>query len=74
MFRNSRGERDFLLTSSALALGVVLARALLGGLTLRGLTIPPFDTGLVAALLTPTFVAYTVKRVAIAGQEAAVAP
>lgn len=66
MFKNSLGDRDFLLTASALALAVVLAKALASGVVVGTYSLGALDPGLVAALLAPTLTAYTVKRVAIA--------
>jgi hypothetical protein len=74
MFRNSLGERDFLLTASALCLATVLVKALASGVVVSGVSLGALDPAMVAALLAPTFTAYTVKRVAIAGQAAAASP
>lgn len=64
LMTNSRGRPDFLMTAAALALGTVLAKFLANGVVVSGYQLGALDSGLVAAILAPTFGAYTAKRIA----------
>jgi hypothetical protein len=70
MFRNSQGEPDFLMTSSALALAVVLGKALASGAVVGAYQFGTLDAATAGAILAPTFVAYTAKRIQL-GKETA---
>lgn len=63
MIRNSRGRPDALLTFSAAAVFVVLAKVLLSGVVIAGYSFGTIDALAIAAVLTPTLGAYTAKRV-----------
>lgn len=66
MLTNTDGKKDAVLTMTVVTLAVVLVRVLFAGvkLTVAGvvLDVGPIDSGLVAALLTPTLGAYVARR------------
>jgi hypothetical protein len=63
MLKDSKGTPSFTVTASALTLGVVLAKVLLGGVVIGEYSFGPSpDSATIAALLTPTLLAYTARR------------
>jgi len=67
LLKNSRGNPDFLMTASALTLGAVLLKFVLGGAVIGPVQFGPMPgADLVAALIGPTLAAYTVRRIKVA--------
>lgn len=66
MLKNTDGKKDAVLTMSVITLAVILIRVLFAGvkLTISGVVLDmgAIDSGLVAALLTPTLGAYVARR------------
>lgn len=61
--RNTQGKKDALLTFAVIGFVVVLAKVLLNGATVAGVSFGTVDPALVGAVLAPTLAAYTTKRV-----------
>lgn len=65
LLKNGRGNPDFLMTGAALTLAVVLLKVLAAGVVVGRVQLGGIDAALVGALLTPTFLAYTAKRIGV---------
>lgn len=66
LLKNSRGRPDFLMTAALASLGAVLLKFLAAGVevgSFKGGGYP--DAATIGAILVPTFIAYTTKRVAV---------
>ena len=63
LLKNSRGRPDFLMTAAALALGAAVVKFLLNAVVLGPVNCGTTDAALIGAILAPTFLAYTAKRI-----------
>ena len=71
MFKNSRGQKDFLLTACVLSLTTVLFKTIASGAVIFGHQLGTMDATLAGVILGATLGSYTTKRIAIAKQEKA---
>lgn len=63
MLRDSQNEKSFMVTISIVAIFFVLVKLILSGVTIEGyISFDELDSGLVAAILTPTLGAYAFRR------------
>jgi hypothetical protein len=62
MFKNSKGEKDAILTITIIAFVVVITKFLLSGVSLGGFSFGEVDSSSIAALLTPTLGSYVARQ------------